>query len=123
MEKTRTGTCRYCGQVHAVVAETAEEADRLAIDSCNCEAAIRHQRRKQAVEKITLLKELPEEQTGFRPVSEELCMLLRILGERMADGQIDNVSLTAEGRRIGMKTKADTIKISQQKTVKSELEC
>ena len=120
---TMTGICRYCGQVHAVVAEDQPEADRLAIESCNCEGAIRHQRRKEAVEKIELLNTLPEDQTGFRPVSEELCMLLKALGEKMADGKLDNVAMTAEGRRISMKLKADTIRIAQQKTVKSELEC
>lgn len=123
MAETMMGTCRYCGQVHAVVAESRVEADELAEQSCNCEGAIRHQRRKEAVEKIELLKQLPEDQTGFRPVSEELCMVLKELGGRMADGKIDSVSMTAEGRRISMKLKADTIKISQSKTVKSELEC
>lgn len=118
-----TGTCRYCGQVHAVVAEDQHEADRLAMECCNCEEAIRHQRRKEAVEKIDMLKQIPEEQTGFRPVSEELCMTLKLLGEKMADGKVDNISMTAEGRRISMRMKQDSIKISQQKTVKSELEC
>lgn len=123
MTETMNGICRFCGQVKAVVAETREEADSLATESCNCEAAIQHQRRKEAVEKIELLKQLPEDQTGFRPVSEELCMMLKDLGGRMTDGKIDNVSVTAEGRRISMRLKADSIKISQSKTVKSELEC
>lgn len=123
MSETMMGTCKYCGQVHAVVAEDEWEANELAEQSCNCEGAIMHQRRKEAVEKIELLKQLPEDQTGFRPVSEELCMMLKNLGARMADGKIDNVGVTAEGRRISMKLKADTIKISQSKTVKSELEC
>ena len=123
MAETMTGACRYCGQVHAVVAKSQREADMLATESCNCEEAIRHQRRKMAVEKIEMLKTLPEEQTGFRPVSEELCMLLKQLGGKMADGALDNISLTAEGRRIGMRMKQDNIKITQQKSVKSELEC
>jgi len=46
-----------------------------------------------------------------------------VLGEKMADGMMDSVSMTAEGRRISMKLKADTIKITQQKSIKSELEC
>ena len=118
-----TGVCRYCGQVQTVVAQDQQEADRLAVESCNCEAAIRHQRRKMAVEKIEMLKTIPEEQTGFRPVSEELCMILKALGGEMADGKLDNVGLTAEGRRISMRMKQDSIKITQQKSVKSELEC
>lgn len=122
-EKTMTGVCRYCGQVQTVVAASQEEADMLAMEGCNCEAAIRHQRRKLAVEKIEMLKTLPEEQTGFRPVSEELCILLKMLGGKMADGKLDSIALTAEGRRISMRLKQDTIRITQQKSVKSELEC
>lgn len=122
-EKTMTGTCHYCGQVCTVVARDQEEADRLAMESCNCESAIRHQRRKLAVEKIDMLRTLPEDQTGFRPVSEELCLILKVLGEKMADGKMDSIALTAEGRRISMKLKQDTIKITQQKNIKSELEC
>ena len=70
-EKTMTGVCRYCGQVQTVVASDQEEADRLAMEGCNCESAIRHQRRKEAVQKIDMLRHMPEDQTGFRPVSEE----------------------------------------------------
>ena len=119
---TMTGICRYCGQVHAVVADSQEEADRLAVESCSCEAAMKHQRRMLAVERIDLLRTMEEEVTGFRPVSEELCVMLKVLGGKMADGMMDSVSMTAEGRQISMKLKADTIKITQRKSIKSELE-
>ena len=122
-EKTMTGVCRYCGQVQTVVASDQEEADRLAMEGCNCESAIRHQRRKEAVQKIDMLRHMPEDQTGFRPVSEELCLVLKMLGEKMADGKMDSIALTAEGRRISMRLKQDSIKITQQKSIKSELEC
>lgn len=31
------GLCKNCGQVHFVSAETQEEADRIASESCDCE--------------------------------------------------------------------------------------
>ena len=122
MEETMMGVCRYCGQVHAVVAGSQREADRLAIESCDCDEAIRHQRRKESIEKIDMLRTMPEDKTGFRPITEGLCDTMKYMAEKMVDGQIDAISLSAEGCTFKLKLNLDTIKVYRQKSIKQTLE-
>ena len=35
---TYEGVCRYCGSMINIMANSQEEADRLATESCKCEA-------------------------------------------------------------------------------------
>ena len=59
------GVCRYCGSMISIMANSQEEADRLATESCKCEASELDQKARLLIGDKMFRTDINSVQIGF----------------------------------------------------------
>lgn len=97
--KNYEGVCRFCGQVQTVQADSQEEADRIATLSCNCDKAEAYRRKEDLLELINqTCGDLPRE-SGFESLPERQVHAIRVIGELVADGDLQKATIDVADSR------------------------
>lgn len=115
------GICRYCGQVISVMADTQEEADRIAIESCTCPGARKVQVRNRKIENA---KDNCDELFGADQRMDKVRLLMHELIYRMAEGEFGAVNIAINGRtsvKLSITSKG-TIKVQRSDKEQKSLE-
>ncbi len=116
-----TGTCKYCGQVATVEALTEEEANRIATAKCDCDEAKYEAKKEQTL--IDAENTLRNHGEQFVPLKEEIINLCMELVNLTFYGKISNVTIREVTSVIKIKDTKDGIRISREKTLKTEELC
>lgn len=97
--KNYEGVCRFCGQVQSVQADSQEEANRIATLSCNCDEAEAYRRKEDLLELINqTCRDLPRE-SGFESLPERQVHAIRVIGELVADGDLQKATIDVADSR------------------------
>ena len=112
------GSCKYCGQVQNVEAESQEEADKKATELCGCDEAIKAKQHDLLIKRINELCFASKEDTGFAPIDEDTYKLICILADKVIDEDIEGVRLDLYDRTVKIsKSSKGVVKYKQSKLV------
>lgn len=122
--QTFEGTCRFCGQIQPVMAESPEEADSIVTDRCNCDGAIFEKRKACLKENIAEVAGAGCEKYGFNPLDVEITNLLYAAGVMVMLDKMQQISVSADGTavKISVNTKGQ-VKVTrkEQKNISTEV--
>lgn len=108
------GTCKYCGQIQTVTADSQEAADALASSRCYCLGATRAKRREAMVRNA--------EAINFDD-SENLSALMVMAGDMILDEEIRGITISAGNVRYKISANSDGhIKFQRTETKRQELQ-
>ena len=112
---TFEGVCRYCGSVINIMANSQEEADRLATESCKCEASELDRKHDCLMKNI---EDICENSQSMRAMErEEIDAVLRI-GEQTFKADINSLQIGFDHSSIRIWNSGD--KINTKRTAKVE---
>lgn len=103
---TYEGVCRYCGSIINIMANSQEEADRLATESCKCEASELDRKRD------CLMKNMER---------EEIDAVL-LIGDQMFKADINSVQIGFDHSSIRIWKTGDKIKVKRTAKVETTRE-
>lgn len=92
------GLCKSCGQVHFVSAETQEEADRIASESCDCENEAKWHR--LMVANVEMLCGEQSKELGFVPLDGANLEFVKNACELIHAGFINNAKFSVANSEI-----------------------
>ena len=107
----KTGVCRFCGQIKSVEVPEEwddEKLDELVAESCNCDVAMRYQKKKKrregAEEKLKEILEYEAEDDEDGMVPDDAKELSYVALEKILEGPINQITVETEnGIKIKMK--------------------
>ena len=116
--KCMDGICRFCGQVQSVQADSQEEANRIVTLSCNCDEAEAYRRKEDLLELINqTCRDLPRE-SGFESLPERQVHAIRVIGELVADGDLQKATIdVADSRCVIGKHKDGSFTFTRNKAL------
>ena len=117
------GTCKYCGQVIEVFADTEEAAAEAAWRECDCEGAAQAREIEKAKEPIGNLFG-PDNHLGARPIGEKQADCLYAAAEFVVRTTAHSVQVDLGGgttAKVGRNTKGN-IEIKRSDKVAAKLE-
>lgn len=120
MKEEMKGVCPFCGQEAFVEAETQEEADLKAAQSCKCD---------NSVKRIYLLGQNIEKLTGpeickfnMEALPEETTEALKDIGSLCVVGEIEAVTVRVPDSTIKIRRTKRGISVSRMKALSATLE-
>lgn len=128
---TRTGACRFCGQIKAVEAPedwSEEKVDELVAENCGCDDAIWYQNKKKrkenvhgAIDKLVETESIAEKD---EVVPQEAVDLLHIAADQLCDEVLKSITIeTDSGIIVKMNVTAkESIKMERKKVKKKTRE-
>lgn len=128
---TRTGTCRFCGQIKAIEAPEnwdLEKVDELVAESCDCDDAVwyKHKKRRKenvhrAIDKLVETESIAEKD---EVVPQEAVDLLHMAADPLCDDTLKAITIETEnGLKVKMNVTAkDSIKMERKKVKKKTRE-
>lgn len=117
------GSCRYCGRMELVEAETQEEADDIVTTQCSCEDATKQRRRSEVRGAIWDVCTAPKEDTGMEPMPDERIGVVQDIGELVYIGKIGKATLEICGCNIRLqKNTNDRLEIHRTCKVEASAE-
>lgn len=122
--QTFEGTCRFCGQIQPVMAESFEAADLIVTDRCNCDGAALEKRKACLRENIVEVAGSGCEKYGFNPLDIEIIDLIYAAGVMVMNDEVQQISICADGTvvKISINTKGQ-VKVTrkEQKNISAEV--
>ena len=115
---TYEGVCRYCGSVINVMANSQEEADRLATESCKCEASELERKRDCLMQNIEDICE----NFGIRAMDREEIDAVLLIGDQMFKADINSIQIGFSHSSIRIWKAADKIKAKRTAKVEATRE-
>ena len=92
------GLCKNCGQMHLVPADTQEEADRIASESCDCENEAKWHRMME--ENVEMLCGEQSRNLNFIPLDDTSLRYVKTTCELIHAGSISNAKFNAANSEI-----------------------
>lgn len=111
---TYEGVCRYCGSTINIMANSQEEADRLATESCKCEASELDRKRDCLMQNIEDICE----NFGIRAMDREEIDAVLLIGDQIFKPDINSIRIDFSHSSIRIWKAADKIKV--RRTAKAE---
>ena len=111
---TYEGVCRYCGSTINIMANSQEEADRLATESCKCEASELDRKRDCLMQNIEDICE----NFGIRAMDREEIDAVLLIGDQMFKADINSIRVDFGHSSIRIWKVGD--KIKTKRTAKAE---
>lgn len=104
------GRCKYCGNEVGIMAESQFEADREVAERCKCGGAETERKKiEMATEVDYLIGKNCADESGFRPLKEEMYLLIHKTAMLAVEGAFESASFKVDGTNIkitsGTKTK------------------
>lgn len=122
MVEMMTGFCRVCGTGQTIAAETQEEADKKATETCNCAEGkaerLRLEFRKQIRESAAEHKA-----KEITPLDDETLRIVLELADLVIAGRLNVATITWEEQEIEIKRTASGLKFSRKKRLEVTIEC
>ena len=107
------GLCKNCGQMHLVSAETQEEADRIASESCDCENEAKWHRMME--ENVEMLCGEQSRNLKFIPLDDTSLRYVKTTCELIHAGFISNAKFSAANSEIKINGVAGKVDIKRTK--------
>lgn len=108
------GVCRYCGSVINIMANSQDEADRLATESCKCEASKLDRKRDCLMQDIEDICE----NFGVRAMDREEIDAVLLIGDQLFKADINSIRVDFGHSSIRIWKVGD--KIKTKRTAKAE---
>lgn len=122
MARMITGFCAVCGTGQTMQAETQEEADRKATETCNCPEGklerIRQDFRRKIRDSASEYKE-----KEITPLDDETVRIVLELADLVIAGRLNVASITWEEQEIEIKRTSSGLKFSRKKRLEVTIEC
>ena len=115
-----TGTCIFCGQTRMVEAETQQEADRIAAETCTCDNKFKSSR--QCSENLDKICGETAKEFGLDIVTEEVIDELKEIGRLCVYGHIEVASFRLPDSTVSIKQIKDGVAVSRKKVSSVKLE-
>lgn len=112
---TYEGTCRYCGSLVSVIANSQEEADMVASKECGCENGILEMKREKLFENIT---EVCLNGRAMRTMNGHEIKVTQTIASQIFEETITNITIGFEHSNIRIWEAGEKIKV--KRTVKNE---
>ena len=112
-EERMEGLCKNCGQMHLVSAETQEEADRIASESCDCENEAKWHRMME--ENVEMLCGEQSRNLNFIPLDDTSLRYVKTTCELIHAGFISNAKFSAANSEIKINGVAGKVDIKRTK--------
>ena len=84
---TYQGTCKYCGEVKPIMAESQEEADERVSKDCTCGGAKSEEIKAKLMANINFIARRNEDK-ALTQLSEEQVKILKRAGSAIVDGHL-----------------------------------
>lgn len=118
--KQMTGTCKFCGQAQIVQADSQEDADRMAAESCGCDNILKkYFRLDQNIEQLCGEESL---QFGMDIVEEKTIDAIKMIGRLCIYGTVTSAGFRLADSSITIKQIKDGVSISRKKIQAVKLE-
>ena len=122
MAEMMTGFCTACGTGQTVQAETQEEADRKATETCKCTEGkperIRWEFRRKIKASASEYKE-----KEITPLDDETVRIVLELADLVIAGRLNVATIAWEEQEIEIKRTASGLKFSRKKRLEVSIEC
>ena len=96
------GLCKNCGQMHLVSAETQEEADRIASESCDCENEAKWHRMME--ENVEMLCGEQSRNLNFIPLDDTSLRYVKTTCEIKINGVLGKVDIKRTKKQTNQMT-------------------
>ena len=116
---TYEGICRYCGSMINIMANSQEEADRLATESCKCEASELDRKRDCLMGNI---EDICENSQSMRAMEREEIDAVLLIGDQMFKADINSVQIGFDHSSIRIWKAGDKIKTKRTAKVETTRE-
>ena len=113
------GVCRYCGSMISIMANSQEEADRLATESCKCEASELDRKRDCLIKNI---EDICENSQSMRAMEREEIDAVMLIGDKMFRTDINSVQIVFDNSSIRIWKTGDKIKVKRTAKVEQTRE-
>lgn len=122
MAEMMTGFCAICGTGQTMQAETQEEADRKATQTCNCPEGKPERIRRDFRRKIRASAAEYKEKE-ITPLDDETVRIVMELADLVIAGRLNVATITWEEQEIEIKRTASGLKFSRKKRLEVNVEC
>lgn len=87
------GVCKYCGDKQPILAESQAEADELTSERCSCGGATKAKKREMLSKNIESICGDGSGEYGYDRVPDAVKALINEAGERVLQGEIEQVTI------------------------------
>lgn len=122
MSRMMTGFCAVCGTGQTTQAETQEEADRKATETCNCPKGKPERIRRDFRRKIRD-SAAEHKEKEITPLDDETVRIVLELADLVIAGRLNVATITWEEQEIEIKRTSSGLKFSRKKRLEVTIEC
>ena len=116
---TYEGACQYCGSMINIMANSQEEADRLATESCKCEASELDRKRDCLMKNI---EDICKNSQSMRAMERKEIDAVLLIGDQALRAGINSVQIGFDHSSIRIWKAGDKIKVKRTAKVEQSRE-
>lgn len=114
------GFCKFCGTGKYVQTENKDDVDEIVTMECDCEDGLEYRLLKKTRARVISLCMSPKEETGMKPIAEDVTRSIADVSEIICFGHVDQIVVHAEGSTITITRKAEGIDVTRKKLMSAK---